>query len=151
VAHLPLRSAQQAPASQSGAQAPAASTTPDTPGPRQTPGNSGNAAPPPGAPPPSAGSPGAPIPTSTAPTSKPTQPQSRTFTSAGGTVEAACTADGLARLLSWTPVKPYKVERVDAGPATSATAVFRHGNNTVQMIITCADGVPSATTIPPGG
>jgi serine/threonine-protein kinase len=150
-AHLPLHSAQQVPVSQPGAQAPTSSTTPGTPGSRQTPGNSGNPAPPPGTLPPSAGSPRAPIPTSTAPAPKPTQPQPRTFTSAGGTVEAVCTADGLARLLSWAPVKPYKVERVDAGPATSATAVFRHGNSTVQMIITCADGVPSATTIPPGG
>jgi serine/threonine-protein kinase len=130
---------------------PSTATSAGTPGQPQTPGNGPNAAPVPGTAAPSAGATLPATPTSPpSPTPKPTQPQPRSLTSAGGTVEATCTADGLARLLSWTPARSYKVDRVDAGPAASATAVFRHGNNTVQMTITCTDGVPSATTDPPG-
>jgi eukaryotic-like serine/threonine-protein kinase len=109
-----------------------------------------NAAPVPGTSRPTAGTTSPAAPTSTSPPPNPPQPQQRSLSSVGGTVEATCTLDGLARLLSWTPAKPYKVERVDPGPASPATAVFGHGNSTVQMSITCTGGVPSATTIPPG-
>jgi serine/threonine protein kinase len=73
-------------------------------------------------------------------------PQERTFTSAGGSVRATCPTAGTAELLSWTAVKPYRVQEVDAGPASAAAAVFKHGNQSVRMTVTCADGVPSQTT-----
>lgn len=88
---------------------------------------------------------GTPAPTVDTPPASPEEPPAadRTLSSDGGTVRASCTAEGDARLLSWTPIRPYQVEQVDPGPATAATAAFRHGNRTVQMTITCVDGVPS--------
>ncbi|MBB4765236.1 protein kinase [Amorphoplanes digitatis] len=73
-------------------------------------------------------------------------PQERTLTSEGGSVRAVCQAAGTAQLLSWTATKPYKVDEVEAGPASAAVAVFRHGNERVRMTVTCAGGVPSHTT-----
>jgi hypothetical protein len=143
--------AEQASASQTGARVSASPTASGTPDPLHTPlSGAANGTPLPGTPSPSSRPPSGGTPTPTSPASKPTQPQQRSLSSAGGTVVATCTPDGLAQLLSWTPTKPYKVDRVDAGPASAAIAVFRHGNDTVQMTITCASGVPSATTIPPG-
>ncbi|MFC6016002.1 serine/threonine-protein kinase [Plantactinospora solaniradicis] len=86
-----------------------------------------------------------PAPTTGTPPASPEEPPpaERTLSSDGGTVRATCTSDGDARLLSWTAARPYRVEQVDAGPAAAATAAFRHGNRTVHMTITCADGVPS--------
>ncbi len=137
----------QASASQTGARAPSPPTASGMPGPLHTPLGGANG---PGTPSLSSGPPAGATPTSTTPAPKPTQPQRRSLSSTGGTVVATCTPDELAQLLSWTPTKPYKTDRVDAGPAPAAVAVFRHGKNTVQMTITCTDGVPSATTIPPG-
>jgi serine/threonine-protein kinase len=73
-------------------------------------------------------------------------PEERTFTSAGGSVRATCPTAGTAQLLSWTPVTPYKVDEVDAGPASAVVAVFKHGNQRVRMTVTCGGGVPSHTT-----
>ena len=130
------------------------SRTPTTPalpsGPPDAPVNSaGNAAPGPGTPRPPTGttSPAA-TRTGTPPPNQPA-PQQRSLSSVGGTVQATCTRDGLANLLSWTPTKPYKVERIDPGPAMPAIAAFRHGNRIVQMTITCAEGAPSATITGP--
>jgi serine/threonine-protein kinase len=81
--------------------------------------------------------------TGTPPASPEGPPAERTLSSDGGTVQATCTSDGDARLLSWAAIQPYKVEQVEAGPAAAATAAFRHGNRNVHMTITCADGVPS--------
>ncbi|BFU42617.1 protein kinase domain-containing protein [Krasilnikovia sp. MM14-A1004] len=67
----------------------------------------------------------------------------RTLASDGGSVEASCN-QGQAQLLSWSPVKPYKVDGVDAGPAEAASIVFRHGNRRIQMTVTCGSGGPSA-------
>jgi hypothetical protein len=143
--------AEQASASQTGARGSASPSASGTPGSPQTPlSGVANGTPLPGTPSPSSRPPSAGTPTPTSPASKPTQPQQRSLSSEGGTVVATCTPDDLAQLLSWTPTKPYKVDRIDAGPASAAVAVFRHGNKTVQMTITCANGVPSATTIPPG-
>jgi len=130
------------------------SRTPTTPalpsGPPDAPVNSaGNAAPGPGTPRPPTGttSPAA-TRTGTPPPNQPA-PQQRSLSSVGGTVQATCTRDGLANLLSWTPTKPYKVERIEPGPAMPAIAAFRHGNRIVQMTITCAEGAPSATITGP--
>lgn len=76
----------------------------------------------------------------------PPGPQQRTLSSTGGSVTATCTPTGSAQLLSWTPTKPYKVERVDPGPAPAAVVAFRHGNDIVQMAVTCTGGIPSAST-----
>jgi hypothetical protein len=70
--------------------------------------------------------------------------QQRTLTAAGGSVEATCTSGDDAKLLSWTPTKPYKVKDVDPGPAASAKAEFKHGNRTSTITVTCTAGIPSA-------
>ncbi|MEE6263038.1 serine/threonine-protein kinase [Plantactinospora sonchi] len=74
----------------------------------------------------------------------------RTLGSAGGSVRATCTADGDARLLSWTATPPYRVAQVEPGPARSATVTFRHGNKVVHMTVACRDGVPTAVNSAPG-
>jgi serine/threonine-protein kinase len=90
---------------------------------------------------------GAPATTTTAPPASATAgPPSdpRTFDTEGGTVRAECTGAGQAHLLEVTAVKPYKAERIAAGPAASASVDFRHGNRTVRVVVTCAAGTPSA-------
>ncbi|WP_412737233.1 protein kinase domain-containing protein [Krasilnikovia sp. MM14-A1259] len=83
------------------------------------------------------------VPPTTPVTEPTTGPPVRTLSSDGGSVEASC-ADGQARLVSWSPVKPYKVDGVDAGPADAATIVFKHGNQRITMTVTCRNGSPSA-------
>jgi serine/threonine-protein kinase len=78
-----------------------------------------------------------PAPTTTAP------PQERTLSSVGGTVQAICPSPATAQLLSWTATQPYRIKDVNAGPASAATVVFRRGDRTVTMTITCSGGVPS--------
>lgn len=94
----------------------------------------------PAAPPPTAQT-GAP-----ATTEPPQSGPARTFTSAGGSVQARCTSTGLAELSSWRPVAPYKVRSVNAGPSTAATVAFVHGNRTVELTVTCDGTTPAATT-----
>lgn len=94
--------------------------------------------------------PGGPAPAPPTPTTAaPPAPQQRTLTSAGGTVRATCTPSGSAQLLSWTPTKPYKLEHIDPGPAPATVAAFRHGNDIVQMTVTCTGGVPLPASAPP--
>ncbi|WP_426504911.1 serine/threonine-protein kinase [Dactylosporangium sp. McL0621] len=87
-----------------------------------------------------AGSP-APAPAEAAPTVP-----AQTFTSEGGTIRAGCTADGRAELLSWTAAAPYRVDRVDSGPAAAASAAFARGNIVVDMTVTCTGTAPAETT-----
>jgi serine/threonine-protein kinase len=68
-----------------------------------------------------------------------------TFSSSGGSVTATCTQADQAKVLSVTPARSYRVESVNAGPAPTATVVFRHGNRSVHVAVTCANGQPSAT------
>lgn len=86
------------------------------------------------------------------PTGEPsaTQPASggRTFTSVGGTVEAKCDSAGKAALTSWTPADPYKVQKVDEGPALTAAIVFRKPASRIRMTVTCVAGTPSVVTLP---
>jgi serine/threonine-protein kinase len=87
-------------------------------------------------------------PTTTAPAPAPTTtaaepPEVRTLSSSGGSVQATCPTDTTAELLSWTATKPFKVNDVNAGPATAATVWFKHGNDRVLMTVTCTDGRPS--------
>jgi eukaryotic-like serine/threonine-protein kinase len=87
-----------------------------------------------------------------APTAAPASPSApgagpaTTFTSAGGTVDARCTGAGLAELVSWASIKPYKTDRIDPGPAATAAAAFRHGNQTVDMTVRCNGTTPTETT-----
>lgn len=82
------------------------------------------------------------------PTADPTPPppQVRTLSSPGGSVRATCTTDGRAQLLSWAAATSYRVDSYNAGPAAAASITFKHGNDLARMTVTCADGVPSAST-----
>jgi serine/threonine-protein kinase len=85
-------------------------------------------------------------PAATPDTGPPASVTPRTLSSPGGSVQATCTDAGLAQLHSWSAAKSYQVGRVDAGPARSTSAEFRHGNTVTLMTVTCTDGVPSAST-----
>ncbi|MEU0558947.1 protein kinase [Dactylosporangium sp. NPDC006015] len=126
---------------------PSAGTVPTTPGASGNPGTSGASA----ASGPSArpvggtgsgvpSSPGSVAPASVTPTSAAPPPgpgAAETFASEGGTVRARCASPGVAELLSWAPVAPYRTDWVSAGPAAAATVTFVHGNRTVGMTVTC--------------
>jgi serine/threonine-protein kinase len=128
---------------------PGAGTTtgPAAAGPGRTPDGQGVAPPAGGAPATTTAAPDAeePEPTTAAPTTDPPA-EERTLTSTGGSVRATCPSASTAQLLSWSATKPYKVNEVDEGPASSALAVFKHGNRLVRMTVTCSDGVPSSST-----
>ncbi|MDT5031840.1 MAG: eukaryotic-like serine/threonine-protein kinase [Actinoplanes sp.] len=87
-----------------------------------------------------------PTPTTPSTSKPPTKPRVRTFSSAGGSVTATCPTVATAQLLSWGANKPYKVQKVEAGPSAAPFVVFRHGNSRVRMTVTCSGGEPSATT-----
>ena len=95
--------------------------------------------------------PGGRNPTTASPTPEPTAtttaaaPQERTLTSTGGSVVATCPSATTAELRSWSATKPYKVNDVNAGPATAAVVTFKHGNRRVMMTVTCTAGTPSTT------
>ncbi len=72
----------------------------------------------------------------------------RTFTSRGGTIEARCNSAGQAELLSWTPADPYVVQKVDEGPALTASIIFRNAGNRIRMTVTCVAGTPTVVTLP---
>ncbi|MET7400502.1 serine/threonine-protein kinase [Dactylosporangium sp. NPDC005572] len=88
---------------------------------------------------------GAPPTSSAAPSASPAPSLSAaapvTFTSDGGTAAARC-ADGRAELTAWEAARSYKVETVTPGPAATATVTFRHGNDLVDIAVTCAGGTP---------
>jgi hypothetical protein len=67
------------------------------------------------------------------------------LTSQGGEVVAACEQDG-AYLISWSPQQAYEVKAISRGPAAQAQVTFGSDSNRVTMTVTCADGVPSATS-----
>lgn len=120
---------------------PTGRTTPTAGGPPNRP----TAAAQPGGP---AETPDDPGPTSKPPAPAPTTtaadpPEVRTLSSDGGSVQATCTSGDKAELLSWTATKPFKVNDVNAGPATAASVWFKHGNDRVLMTVTCTDGRPS--------
>ncbi|GAA4244931.1 serine/threonine-protein kinase [Dactylosporangium darangshiense] len=69
-----------------------------------------------------------------------------TFTSDGGTIRAECTPEGLAHLVSWSATSPFRVRRVDAGPATTAVASFARGGRTIDMTVTCTGTTPTVST-----
>ncbi|MFI7601042.1 protein kinase [Actinoplanes sp. NPDC049681] len=72
-----------------------------------------------------------------------------TFRSVAGTVTARCNPAGRVTLVAWAAVDPYKVERVNPGPAPTAAVVFAHGPSRIRMRVTCVAGVPVLATLPP--
>jgi hypothetical protein len=89
-----------------------------------------------------------PSPTTREPSPTPAVADVKTFTSAGGTVEAKCDSAGKAALLSWTPTDPYQVQKVDEGPALTAAVVFRKPASRIRMTVTCVAGTPTVVTLP---
>jgi hypothetical protein len=88
------------------------------------------------------------------PTPIPAQPSPQpipgiVLTSLGGTVVASC-AQGGAYLLSWSPQQGYRASGVARGPAATAQVTFNFGQRSVTMLVSCSNGVPSATIHVPG-
>jgi serine/threonine-protein kinase len=79
-------------------------------------------------------------------TAPPPPPQERTLSSAAGSVRATCPAATTAHILSWTATKPYKVTAGDTRPGPAPAVSFKHGGTQLTMTVTCAGGVPSATS-----
>ena len=69
------------------------------------------------------------------------------LTSSGGSVVAECQTAG-AYLVSWNANSGFQASRVVRGPAATATVTFDdwQRNRSVDMMITCANGAPSATS-----
>ncbi len=104
-------------------------TTPAAPAPPRTPaGAAGTSKAPRSSPDPS--------PSSAAPTEQ-------AFTTAGGVVDAQCSAAG-AYLMSWSPATGYRIVTVNRGPAPQTSVVFG-GAQTITVTVTCSAGAPQAT------
>jgi hypothetical protein len=67
------------------------------------------------------------------------------LTSQGGTLVASC-AGGRAYVVSWSPQQGFWSSDVVRGPATNAQVTFISGQLTVTMVVSCAAGVPTATS-----
>jgi hypothetical protein len=67
------------------------------------------------------------------------------LTSQGGTLVASC-AGGRAYVVSWSPQQGFGSSDVVRGPATNAQVTFISGQLTVTMVVSCAAGVPTATS-----
>jgi hypothetical protein len=67
------------------------------------------------------------------------------LTSQGGTLVASC-AGARAYLVSWSPQQGFGSTGVVRGPATDARVTFTSGQLTVTMVVSCAAGVPAATS-----
>jgi len=67
------------------------------------------------------------------------------LTSQGGTLVASC-AGARAYLVSWSPQQGFGSTGVIRGPATGARVTFTSGQLTVTMVVSCAAGVPTATS-----
>jgi hypothetical protein len=76
-----------------------------------------------------------------------TPPKTKVLTSKAGRVTAQCDK-GKARLLDWAPQDPWKVQKVNAGPAATTTAVFKQKNQRIRMTVTCVAGVPATVNLP---
>ena len=62
--------------------------------------------------------------------------------SVGGSVVARC-VDDRAELLSWSPAQGYQVDDLHRGPATTAGIQFESDDLEVNVLVTCAGGVPT--------
>lgn len=67
------------------------------------------------------------------------------LTSQGGTLVAGC-AGARAYLVSWSPQPGFGSSGVVRGPGTKAQVTFTNGQLTVTMVVSCAAGVPTATS-----
>jgi hypothetical protein len=67
------------------------------------------------------------------------------LTSQGGTIVAGCTGTR-AYVVSWSPQQGFASTDVVRGPAASAQVTFTGGQLTVTMVVSCAAGVPTATS-----
>jgi hypothetical protein len=87
----------------------------------------------------------APVPTSSpSPVGTPSvESVSRTFSSGGGTVTAACDGD-LVSLKYWSPAQGYVADHVVPGPASTASIRFRQGGrgHGVRLAFGCDNGEP---------
>jgi hypothetical protein len=93
----------------------------------------------PSSPPPSSSSLPSPPPSSAGST-PPLAPAETAIPTAGGTVIAACTADGLVRV-SASPAQGYRLDSdddVDDHPSVK----FRSGDHEIEVRLRCADGIP---------
>lgn len=99
--------------------------------------------------PPPQASPAAPAtdhPVSPAPhTRAPRAPVPGSFTSSGGTVNAACLS-GQVRLTSWIPAQGYQTDGYSSGPGASAWVVFKSSGSELTITATCARGTPRFST-----
>ena len=89
----------------------------------------------------------APVPAShrSAPPPSPGATGGTVLTSPGGTLVASC-AGARAYLVSWSPQQGFGSTGVIRGPATSARVTFTGGQLTVTRVVSCAAGVPTATS-----
>ena len=76
--------------------------------------------------------------------SAPTVPSS-VLSSQGGTVVAECQSAGVY-LVSWSPAQGYEADTVVRGPAATAKLTFESIANSVTITVSCATGVPTAST-----
>jgi hypothetical protein len=81
------------------------------------------------------------------PAATPEPAEPTVLTSSGGSVVAECPAAG-AYLVSWNANSGFQASRVVRGPAATAKVTFDdwQRNRSVVMVITCANGAPSATS-----
>ena len=70
---------------------------------------------------------------------------STVLTSAGGSVVASCLSTG-AFLQSWSPAQGFEVGSSVRGPAATASVQFESASQELTMVVSCANGVPTATT-----
>jgi hypothetical protein len=71
---------------------------------------------------------------------------STVLSSLGGAVVADCRPGG-AYLVSWSPAPGYEVGSVVRGPAVTARVSFSSTVNAVAMLVSCSDGVPTASNL----
>jgi hypothetical protein len=77
----------------------------------------------------------------------PAEAVSRTFSSAGGTVTAACAGD-VVTLRYWSPAQGYEADHVVRGPAATASIRFRQGGrgHGIRLAFSCSNGSPAQST-----
>lgn len=79
----------------------------------------------------------------TPPATEPPGPKTRTLNSRGGSVLAQCAKDR-ATLLDWKPRDPFTVHKVKAGPADTASIVFKNRGDKVKITVGCVSGTPTS-------
>jgi len=77
----------------------------------------------------------------------PAAPVSRTFSSSGGTVTAACSGD-VVTLRYWSPAQGYEADHVVRGPGQTASIRFRQGGrgHGIRLAFSCSNGSPVQST-----